>query len=392
MLGGEDPEALGAARRIQQYTGPVMAKGLEDTALYRFNRLIALSDVGEKPDRFSQSVASFHDFLKSRLDRQRHGMLTSSSHDTKRGEDIRARLASLSGHARVWDRKVDLWAEILLGQGAPAIDRGDLSYFFQTLLGAWPVEIEPDEALDEPRRAAFQDRIGAAMLKSVREARQRTNWNVPRHDYEAQLDAFIKVAMGSGANPFLDDFRQFEATIAWDGACNGLVETLIKLTAPGVPDIYQGSELWEQSMVDPDNRRPVDFGARAALLAQLQDDAPLAPLSRHFRDGAIKLALIRRVLALRRRHAGLFADGDYQPLEVAGADAKRVLAFTRTQGEVTLLVAATLRPWLRTPAATALPPCPIAGAAWRDVLQNTAASDGLCSAELPISLFIAERP
>jgi (1->4)-alpha-D-glucan 1-alpha-D-glucosylmutase len=207
---GYDPElTLDVARRIQQYTGPVMAKGLEDTALYRYNRLIALSDVGEKPDRFSASVAAFHDFNRQRLREHPHAMLTTSSHDTKRGEDVRARVATLAGFTDQWVSRVHQWSEILRRSGAPAIDSNDVYYFFQLLLGAWPTDLPIHIAAD--RIEDFRERVNAAMLKSIREARLRTNWNVPRSKYEEETSRFVTIAFES--SEFLASFRQFEAVI-----------------------------------------------------------------------------------------------------------------------------------------------------------------------------------
>lgn len=343
--------ALEAAMRVQQYTGPVMAKGFEDTALYRFNRLIALSDVGEKPDRFTASIASFHDFMTSRLLKQKHGMLTTSSHDTKRGEDTRARIAALSGYADEWAVAVGEWTGHLSRQAAPTIEPNDAYYFFQLLTGAWPAEFAPGVALPAEALAKFQDRLAQAMLKSVREARMRTNWTVPRIEYEERISAYVEAALSPApGNTFLEAFRDFEGKIALSGACNGLIETVLKLTAPGVPDIYQGAELWEQSMVDPDNRRPVDFARRTAMLDRLSQRDP-SSIEDEFRTGAVKLATVARLLAYRARHPRLFAEGTYEPLAVSGLDADRVVAFERRHGTDRIIVAISLRPWLGPPSA-----------------------------------------
>lgn len=367
VLGGGSDALLEAAMRVQQYTGPVMAKGLEDTALYRFNRLIALSDVGEKPDRFTGSVASFHDFMKSRVLHQRHGMLTSSSHDTKRGEDTRSRIAALSGHADDWATCVSEWTALLSEQGASDLERNDLYYFFQLVIGAWPARFPAQTAIPETSLALFAERLEAAMLKSVREARLRTNWTVPRTEYEERVKALVQGALSPDPNnAFLAAVRAFEDKIAWDGAQNGLIETVLKLTVPGVPDIYQGAELWEQSMVDPDNRRPVDYAERRTLFRALSD-CDLPELTRGFRSGGIKLALMSRLLNFRARYQGLFANGTYEPVEIFGRDADRIVAFRRQSGSARLFVAASLGPWRGPPSGTLR--AEIAGV-WHDVLRG----------------------
>jgi (1->4)-alpha-D-glucan 1-alpha-D-glucosylmutase len=331
-------QALSAARRIQQYTGPVMAKGLEDTALYRYNRLIALSDVGEKPDRFTTSVEAFHDFNLRRLRETPRGMLTTSSHDTKRGEDVRARVAALSGYADAWTDGVSRWSELLDEAGAPQIDANDRYYLLQLLLGAWPTHLAMTGG-DAAAREDFRKRVDAAMLKSVREARLRTNWSVPRSDYEQKVSDFVATAFGSEV--FLASFNVFEQLVATAGAKNGLIETVLKLTVPGIPDIYQGAEFWEQSMVDPDNRRPVDFVSRASAIS----GAPgLRDLIANWRDGRLKQHLIGVLLRCRRDHPLLFSHGSYEPLSAE----RRHCAFERRYGEVRLQVHVALHPWLPT--------------------------------------------
>jgi (1->4)-alpha-D-glucan 1-alpha-D-glucosylmutase len=327
-----DPdEALETAHRIQQYTGPVMAKGLEDTALYRYNRLIALSDVGEKPDRFTTSVAAFHDFNRSRRASFPHGMLTTSSHDTKRGEDARARIAALSGYFDEWTTAVPEWGRMLEEARAPKLEPNDLYYFFQLLLGSWPTALT---AGDKAGVDAFGERLLAAMLKSVREARMKTNWAVPKTEYEDQISQFVAVALSSDA--FLASFARFEQTVAVAGAQNGLIETVLKLTVPGVPDIYEGAELWEQSMVDPDNRRVVDFDERQRLLAS----AP-ADLIANWRTGAIKQRIIAQILTWRREHPSVFMEGSYEPIDIeAGA-----VGYARRHSGHTIVVVAKLYPW-----------------------------------------------
>ncbi len=356
---GDGPEALRPlavvfARRMQQFTGPVMAKGLEDTALYRANRLLALNDVGSPPDREETSIAAFHDFNRRRAATVPHGMLTTSSHDTKRGEDTRARIAVLPGMAEAWHEAVFKWRE-LLGEHVQGIDSRELYAFFQLLLGAWPVDGE---------RADFGERLEGAVLKAARESRLHTSWAVPRADYEDRLRRLVAAALKEG--PFLEAFQAFEQKIAAAGAANGLVLTLLKLTAPGVPDIYQGAELWEQSMVDPDNRRPVDFAQRERLLAALTPETDLASLWQDWRNGAVKQALIQRLLAMRAERPELFAAGDYRPVAVTGAEAERVIAFIREAAGSRLLVVAALQPSRPVEAARLELE---AGADWLDLLR-----------------------
>jgi (1->4)-alpha-D-glucan 1-alpha-D-glucosylmutase len=329
-----DPEQVrDLARRVQQLTGPVTAKGLEDTALYRYNRLIALSDVGSNPDRFARSVAAFHDLNRARAKTFPHGMISTSRHDTKRGEDARARIAGLSGVAEPWGEAVPGWHDMILGAGASAIDRNDAWYFFQLLIGAWPAEWRHHPAAGE--LAALRDRLDAAMLKSIREARTHTSWNVPKPAYERAVASYVAAALASDA--FLADFCAFERRLAPWGAHNSLIEAALKLTVPGLPDIYQGAEFFDQSLVDPDNRRPVDFAARVAAL-----DATLPP---HACDGRAKQRLIVELLALRRRRPDLFALGSYQT--IAAAD--DLVVFLRRHDGADLLVAAQLFPWRSRP-------------------------------------------
>lgn len=329
MTGGLAGEAAyDLALRIQQFTGPVMAKGLEDTALYRANRLISLNDVGERPDRFSVTIEAFHAAVADRLRTQPQGLLGSSTHDSKRGEDARHRIGAISGHAAEWIVAVPQWVELIEARGAPAIARDDAYVFFQLLVGAWP---GPD----------LTERLSGAMQKSLREARLRSSWAAPDAAHEAKVDAFLRLALEPNAdNAFLDSFRDFAARPCHDGAVNGLIATVLKLTVPGVPDIYQGAERWNLMLVDPDNRRPIDFAA-----AQTQEAAgrPFDSLLGDWEDGAVKQALIQKLLGLRRARPALFARGDYIPITVP--DSARLLAFERRHGEDRLFVAIRRFPW-----------------------------------------------
>jgi (1->4)-alpha-D-glucan 1-alpha-D-glucosylmutase len=334
-------QAAALAMRVQQATGPVMAKGLEDTALFRDNRLIALNDVGARPDAPPASIAEFHAANTERAAHYPHSMLGTSSHDSKRGEDARARIAALSGVAPEWRATVARWHQALQLQGAPALHPADEYHFFQMLVGTWPAALGPEVGASE--LTDYCERLQAAMRKSVREGHLRSGWASPDEDYEARLKALIDVALGSTKeNSFLAMFRDFERRTMRSGAFNGLIATMLKLTVPGVPDIYRGAEGWEQSMVDPDNRRALDFARLEQQLAG--SDRSLETLARHWRDGAVKQALIARLLHLRRAEPDLFAAGSYEPIEAGGPDGKRICAFVRRHEAKALLVAVRLYP------------------------------------------------
>lgn len=339
---------LNFAMRVQQYSGPVMAKGLEDTAFYRWNRLVALNEVGGHPDHPGTGVAAFHAANAERLRRWPDAMLTTATHDTKRGEDARARLFALSEMVPEWERQVGQWSRILrarrgdIASDAPP-DRNDEWLFFQLLLGAWPAAFVgvPPEALPADGVADLAGRIEGAMLKSVREAKERSSWGRPDADYEAGVAACVREALDlSRRNPFLEAFVPFQARLARIGLVNGLAQTLLKLTVPGVPDIYRGAELWDLSLVDPDNRRPVDFDRVRRALAVADAAGPtLAPLLDRWTDGAVKAGLIARTLRLRAERADLFARGTYEPLAVEGPQADRIVAFARRRGGEAVVVA-----------------------------------------------------
>ncbi|WP_158625958.1 malto-oligosyltrehalose synthase [Arsenicitalea aurantiaca] len=345
---GEDEhpgdEVIEAAMRIQQVSGPVMAKGLEDTALYRYNRLIALNDVGSPPDRFHAGIESFHDFNRMRARTMPQGMITTSSHDSKRGEDTRLRILTLSGRADEWAAHVARWREMLDGGETPEIAADDFWLMMQMLLGAWPAEWPLEGPLSSNETDRFAERLEGAMVKSLREARLRTRWSAPDEAYEGAIGELIRRIFTSECADFLEEFRTFSARIGCEGLANALIETTLKLTVPGVPDIYQGAELWEQSMVDPDNRRSVDYERRHSMLAEAAGaQGPIDLLD--WQDGLPKLTLIHRLLALRAEFPELFSRGDYLPIKVTGADAGRVLAFTRQVDGVTMLVLTSLWPW-----------------------------------------------
>jgi (1->4)-alpha-D-glucan 1-alpha-D-glucosylmutase len=331
------------AMRLQQYSGPVMAKGFEDTALYRYNRLISLNEVGGEPRSFGLSVAAFHQANRARARAHPHTLLATATHDTKRGEDTRMRIDVLSELPEEWRQHLERWSQLnqpfrkQLDSG-PAPEPNDEIWIYQTMLGAWP-----DQA---PQ--AFVERLAGVAVKAVKEAKRRTSWAHPDQDYEQAVAEFVqRIAESGRRNPFLEDFLGLRRRMVPVGQLNGMVQALLKLTVPGVPDIYQGCELWDLSMVDPDNRRPVDYGLRRRLLGRFQGQAlPADPAA--WRDGAVKQAVMARALDLRHRHPDLFAQGAYRPLTVRGPRAGHVVAFARNWGDHQAVVVApvqTARLW-----------------------------------------------
>ena len=333
--------ALHTAMHFQQVTGPVMAKGAEDTAFYRYVRLLALNEVGGDPRRFGMSVAAFHHLAQQRARQWPRAMVTTATHDTKRGEDARARLALLSEMPREWRRRLFQWLRLnrsrrseIDGESVP--DRNVQYLFYQALFGAWP----PGLALDDlAAMNSLAERMEAHMIKAARERKLETSWSNPNADYEAALQRYVRSVLdGSRPNPFLAEFHAFVGAIARHGAITALAQLVLKLTVPGVPDIYQGSELWDFSLVDPDNRRPVDWGARVALLKKLERMRP-RDLAADWQDGREKLYVTHRLLALRCAHPRLFAEGDYRPIEVAGDRSSHLCALARSHEGVSLVAA-----------------------------------------------------
>ncbi|MDQ2696878.1 MAG: malto-oligosyltrehalose synthase, partial [Pseudomonadota bacterium] len=370
------------AMKFQQYTGPVMAKGLEDTSFYIYNRLASLNEVGGDPLRYAVSVAGFHHMNQDRVKRWPHAMLSTSTHDSKRSEDVRARIDVLSELADEWGERLQRWGRLnghkkRLVDNAPAPSRNDEYLLYQSLLGVWPLE-EPDAAgLEDLRR-----RLEAYMLKAIKEAKVHSSWINPHAGYEEAIAAFVRVLLENpDKNRFLHDFLPLQRRVARFGLFNSLSQTLLKLTCPGVPDVYQGNELWDFSLVDPDNRRPVDYGRRQALLRQVQENSggPLEAQVAHaygllesMADGRIKLFVTWKLLALRRDRPEVFQHGDYTPLEAAGDKAEHVIAFARRHAGQEMVVA-TPRLYARLLAGseTALP---LSSAAWGDTRLRLAAA------------------
>ncbi|HSD59808.1 MAG TPA: malto-oligosyltrehalose synthase [Burkholderiales bacterium] len=342
-------ERVGAfAMKFQQYTAPVMAKGVEDTAFYRYHRLVSLNEVGGDPRSFGLGVSAFHGASQDRARHWPDTMLASSTHDSKRSEDVRARINVLSEMPAAWKLSLRKWSRMnrskkseLDGQLVPT--RNDEYLLYQTLIGAWPAG-----ETDAPALEAFRARIEAYMLKAVREAKVHSSWINPNPDYEGALARFIGAILGSTErNLFLADFVPAQRRIARFGLYNSLSATLVKIASPGVPDIYQGTEIWDLSLVDPDNRRPVDYARRGALLEELEalvasagEELPARArgMLEDMEDGRTKLYVIWRALQARRQHPRLYQDGGYLPLAVSGARSEHVCAFARVQGDAAAVV------------------------------------------------------
>jgi len=322
---------------FQQLTGPLMAKGSEDTALYVYNRLLSLNEVGGAPDRFGASVEEFHDFNLRRLAHWPHAMNATATHDTKRGEDARARINVLSELPAEWEKNLRTWSRTNRAKktklrGAEAPDRNDEYFLYQTLIGSYPLNQDQD--------GQFLERLTAYLIKAVREAKVHTEWLKPDGAYEqAFVDFARQILAPAEGNRFMEEFLPFAKKIAYCGMFNSLSQTLLKIASPGVPDVYQGTELWDLSFVDPDNRRPVDYAKRRHLLEELKDgevkDRPglLRDLLSRWENGRIKLYLIHKLLDFRRAHRELFTDGEYIPLEATGESRQAVCAFARRKGQ-----------------------------------------------------------
>jgi (1->4)-alpha-D-glucan 1-alpha-D-glucosylmutase len=323
-----------AMARFQQLSAPVAAKAVEDTAFYRYGRLLSRNDVGFDVETFSLDAAAFHARVAARAAGHPHSMLATATHDHKRGEDVRARLAVLSAMADEWARLQAGWvaaSKPLCTSGAP--EAGDVAMLLQTIVGAWPIDLHPG---DRTGRTEFAGRLAAWQQKALREAKLASDWAAVDEAYEDAARRFVLALIAEVALPdLLQEIGAFVRRIAPAGAVNGLAQCLLRLTVPGVPDLYQGAEFWDFSLVDPDNRRPVDFAARASALR----DGDIHALAGTWRDGRLKQALIARVLALRRRVPELFAEGSYLPVQAHGERAGSVVAFERRHGEQWLLAA-----------------------------------------------------
>ncbi|MDM9385679.1 malto-oligosyltrehalose synthase [Chlorogloeopsis sp. ULAP01] len=330
--------------RLQQMTGPLMAKGVEDTVMYVYNRLLSLNEVGSHPAHFGISLEDFHTFNQNRFAAWPHAMNTTSTHDTKRGEDVRARINVLSEIPQEWESNLKQWREINAPQkisvgGRDVPTPNDEYLFYQSLIGAFPFKDE-----EYPQ---FVERMQQYIIKAIREAKVHTAWLKPDTDYENTFTQFAEQVLKEPENnPFLEAFRPFQRKIQYYGVFNSLSQTLLRLTSPGVPDTYQGTELWDLSLVDPDNRRPVDYQARQEYLqdikSKIETDLPglITELLQNPEDGRIKMFLTYQVLQARRQHLEVFQRGAYSKLTVAGSLKSHVVGFARELGDKKILAIA----------------------------------------------------
>ena len=347
--GAGDSGALQFTMKLQQYTSPVQAKGVEDTAFYRYNVLIALNEVGGEPARMGRTPRQFHAGILARSQRHPYTMTSTATHDTKLGEDTRTRIAAISEMPKDWQRALAQWSRIaraekanVYGESAP--DRNDEYRFYQVLAGVWPAEIDgapiPARATDD-----LVERLQQYMDKAAREAKLHTSWINPNTDYDRALRDFVDgMLRGRAAARFLPAFVPVARRLARAGAASSLSQVLLKIAAPGVPDFYQGTELWDLTLVDPDNRRPVDFAARhrmagelaslveAARAGQPGTAARVRALLESWPDARIKLFVTLAALGLRREQTTLFLDGRYEMLDADPPQGADVVAFARVSG------------------------------------------------------------
>jgi len=333
------------AMKFQQFTSPVMAKGLEDTAFYRYNKLVSLNEVGSDLHRFGTGKAEFHRANENRLRDWPHTMLTTGTHDSKRSEDVRARINVLADYPGLWRLRLREWSRLnrehkRLVNDLPAPSGNDEYLLYQTLLGVWPSQ----PVVQQGERDNLRERVENYMLKAIREAKENTSWINRNEEYEGAMLSFVRALLRPEGR-FLADFLPFQRRIARLGCWNSLSQALLKLTSPGVPDTYQGNEVWDFSLVDPDNRRPVDYAHDRELFDQMaatrQDS--LAELISHLikapEDGRIKMFLIWKTLCFRRAHPEVFERGSYSPAIVTGPKASHIISFSRKCGSTTVLIA-----------------------------------------------------
>jgi (1->4)-alpha-D-glucan 1-alpha-D-glucosylmutase len=370
--------------RFQQFTGPVMAKGVEDTAFYCYNRLTGMNEVGSDPGRNGLSVGEFHAYCAKMQETHPLTMTTLSTHDTKRSDDVRARMAVLSEIPGRFSSAIQRWARMNSAfrtkkPGSMAMpDRNTEYLYYQTLIGAWPLPI---------------DRAQAYMLKAVREAKQQTSWVANNKDFEDALRMFIELTLNYA--PFLRELNQFVARVQDAGRVNSLTQTLLKYTAPGVPDLYQGGELWDLSLVDPDNRRPVDYGLRKRLLCELKQMTgtdTASEVMRRAEEGLPKMWTIHKALEVRREWPDCFnAEAEYTPIEVDGAKHDHVIAYLRGEDVVTVAPRLTVKldgSWKDT--IVVLPK-----GRWRNRLTGGVVAGGVISMKMllkdfPVALLVRE--
>jgi (1->4)-alpha-D-glucan 1-alpha-D-glucosylmutase len=367
----EAQQRLHFAMKLQQYTGPVQAKGLEDTAFYRYNVLLSLNEVGGDLERFGRTVQEFHESNAHRLQHRPFEMLATATHDTKLGEDTRARLNVLSEIPDEWGREVGRWTRLnrthrTIVDGEPAPDRNDEYRFYQALLGVWPLDNDDTDLTDVIAR------VQSYMNKSVKEAKIHTSWLTPNEGYENAVAHFVdQVLRGPGGAKFLPAFLPFARRIAQVGMVNGLAQAALKIGSPGVADFYQGTELWDLNLVDPDNRRPVDFELRARMLEEIDRVISLPPperatavaeLVQHAVDGRVKLLLTTIGLRLRREYQDVFLTGRYVPLVTDVGVRGGLVAFARILNGQGLIF---VTPRVIAPLVSAAQPVPLGGDLWK---------------------------
>jgi len=392
--------------RFEHLTAPLTAKSVEDTSFYRYCRLLSRNDVGCDPGLFSISVDRFHDANIQRRSMFPMAMLSTATHDHKRGEDTRARLAVLSEPEAEWPAEVTRWSAMnsalrLDDSRTPVPDNADELMLYQSLIGAWPMSPPDAGAID-----ALRARLQLWLTKALKEAKRHTGWTEENKEYESRCAGFLDAILDPERSaPFLQAVDHFVRAIAPAGALNALSQTVLRLTCPGMPDLYQGTEYWDLSLVDPDNRCPVDFDAR---LSSLRDDSDLGELARHWQDGVIKQHVIHALLTLRRHNPALFRHGTYEPLRVSGPMRDHVIAFMRRYQGASLIVIAPRRPWamrpdLQTLRVTSgewkgttlhLPDSVAAHETWRNVLLDTslvpgssAMSLGILDGQIPLAVL-----
>jgi (1->4)-alpha-D-glucan 1-alpha-D-glucosylmutase len=328
--------------KFQQVTSPVMAKGVEDTTFYVYNRLLSLNEVGGDPSLFGIPPSYFHRSNQERQQRWPRALSSTATHDTKRGEDTRARLNVLSEMPTEWSRAIRRWSTLNEAlrveiEELKAPDHNEEYLLYQTLVGTWPLNSSASRTTDDEAHATYVERIQNYMQKAIHEAKVHTSWINPDPAYDDAIRTYVARVLDARTNaPFVDDCAAFAARVAHFGLFNSLAQTLLKIVSPGVPDMYQGTELWEFSLVDPDNRRPVDYEERARLLKALKqgsEGGQLAAFARSLiegkEDGRAKLYVVRTALRCRRANPGLFAEGEYLPAEVSGAKQEHICALTR---------------------------------------------------------------
>jgi (1->4)-alpha-D-glucan 1-alpha-D-glucosylmutase len=369
----QEADVLEFVLKFQQLTSPAAAKGIEDTAFYNYHRLVSLNEVGGNPGQFGIAVQEFHRANGQRAELWPHSLNATTTHDTKRGEDARARINVLSEMPCAWRSAVVRWSEkngrhksVADGESAP--DANDEYLFYQTLVGAWPAELFPAPGcafsdcfqIDEQPLSKFRARIGDYMLKAIREAKRKTSWTDAHTAYEQATGDFVNRVLATSSSEFLADFIEFIRPVAFFGAINSLSQTLLKLTSPGVPDVYQGSELCDLSLVDPDNRRPVDYEERRRLLEGFKHGDVSGNRMKVEGDdllsGKVKMILLWKALNYRRAHRDLFDRGDYTILTTRGTRSNHLCAFARAwRGEYIAVVCPRLN-WILNDGAIT-PPC-----------------------------------